>query len=323
MDSTPPFTLDGSRYDLSTYWGRFLNFVEIIDPRMMLVGSAEVQEAQALLSEFEGGELDASNGETTKRLWDAKKIRESATNGGTGELIFPAFRMAAFVPMNVPLVAGMLNAQSVSTTLFWQWANQSFNSATNYANRSGSDMSMKEIMTSYGIAVGTSCGLALGFRWLGNHGPTLFRKATKIPFVVPYISVAGAGAANVFFSRKPEIENGVMIKDASGRDLGISKEAGKQGVMKTILSRSLGLPIPVLVVPSVAMAMLPKTLPKRTLVVAELIAITSSLCFALPATLAIFPQKMELSTTSLEPEFQNLKDTEGNPIEKVYCNKGL
>ena len=35
------------------------------------------------------------------------------------------------------------------------------------------------------------------------------------------------------------------------------------------------------------------------------------------------PPTMELETKDLEEKFQGLKDKKGNPITKVYANKGL
>uniref|UniRef100_A0A7S2RBJ1 Sidoreflexin n=1 Tax=Mucochytrium quahogii TaxID=96639 RepID=A0A7S2RBJ1_9STRA len=313
------FTLDGSKFDLSTYSGRFENALDVVDPRIILASDADIAESRLKLEEFKAGKRTESD----ESLWHAKKILDGATNPGTGDTILPPFRMAAFVPFNIPIVAGMLNTTTVAGTVFWQWFNQSFNSATNYQNRSGSDMSTGQIAKSYGIAVGLSCGLALSFRWLGMNGPQLFKRISQIPFVVPYIAVGGAGAANVYFSRQPEIENGVMVKDKHGNDVGVSKVAGKQGVMMTIASRSLGLPIPVLILPTAIMACVPKTLPKRTLMLAELLVITGSLYIGLPAALAMFPQQMEMDATSLEPEFHDLIDKDGNPITKLYSNKGM
>lgn len=288
---------------------------------------ARAQEAEALLAAFKADGGAAVRGRlgagADDALWAAKRLRDGATNPGTGERIPAPVRMAGFIPVNIPLVAGMLNATSVPGTLFWQWANQSYNSATNYSNRSGSDMTMEQIGTSYGIAVGASCGLALAFRWLGKHGPPSFRRVAAVPFVVPYIAVSAAGASNVYFSRRPEMDNGVVVRDEAGEELGVSREAGKQGVYRTILSRSLGLPIPVLVLPAIAMALVPKSVPPRARMLVELGAITSSLCFALPATLAIFPQRMALDARSLEPQFHNLRNADGKPITTVFSNKGL
>ena len=45
--------------------------------------------------------------------------------------------MSAFVIMNVPTAAGMLQAKTPMQNLFWQWANQSYNVVNNYVNRAG------------------------------------------------------------------------------------------------------------------------------------------------------------------------------------------
>lgn len=44
---------------------------------------------------------------------------------------------------------------------------------------------------------------------------------------------------------------------------------------------------------------------------------------ALPAAIAVFPQTGELNTRSMEKEFQDLKDKNGEPIQQLYYNKGL
>ena len=44
---------------------------------------------------------------------------------------------------------------------------------------------------------------------------------------------------------------------------------------------------------------------------------------ALPLAIAIFPQEIQIPTSALEPEFQNLKTKDGKPLTHVVCNKGL
>jgi len=44
---------------------------------------------------------------------------------------------------------------------------------------------------------------------------------------------------------------------------------------------------------------------------------------ALPCAIALFPQEFPISTSKLEPEFQNLVDKKGKKIETLYFNKGL
>ena len=140
------FSIHGSQYDLSTYYGRFKAFTNMVDPRMLFVQDSEVIESQILLSKFQDGCL--SNKYSDNDLWRAKKIVDVAVNPGTGKIIPLPVRFAAFVPCNIPLVYGMLSSSSAGATLFWQWANQSYNSATNYANRSGTEISTSDIISS-------------------------------------------------------------------------------------------------------------------------------------------------------------------------------
>jgi len=51
--------------------------------------------------------------------------------------------------------------------------------------------------------------------------------------------------------------------------------------------------------------------------------ITGCISGMLPVALSILPTTMEMDVKSLEPEFQNLKNAKGEPISKVFANKGL
>ena len=51
--------------------------------------------------------------------------------------------------------------------------------------------------------------------------------------------------------------------------------------------------------------------------------VAGSIFGALPLAIAIFPQEIEIPTSALEPEFQNLKTKDGKPLAHVVCNKGL
>ena len=49
----------------------------------------------------------------------------------TGEAVPLPFRLSAFVPTNLVIVAGMLMPNpSLKGVIFWQWANQSLNGAS-------------------------------------------------------------------------------------------------------------------------------------------------------------------------------------------------
>eukprot|EP00924_Labyrinthula_sp_SR-Ha-C_P002430 snap_masked-scaffold_16-processed-gene-4.20-mRNA-1 protein AED:0.02 eAED:0.02 QI:0/-1/0/1/-1/1/1/0/324 len=321
------FSLEENKYDQSTYGGRFRGFLEIIDPRCLFISDEKLSRSQRLLTDFAtyGVREKFPYQVTNEELWEAKKVKEAVIHPITGEKINPLFRMAAFVPVNVPLVAGMLSFTSPFGTVFMQWANQSYNSAINYANRSGSDVKVSDIAKSYSIAVSLSCSIALAARYVGNNGPKVIRRLARIPFVVPFIAVSSAGSANLYFSRYKEIENGVPVVDANGNEKGVSKVAAKIGIFQTMLSRSILLVVPVLVLPTALMSMVPKSqrkFPKRMFVF-DVLSVVVGLCVGLPSAIALFPQKLELNCSKLEEEFRNLEDENGQKIEKLYSNKGL
>ena len=70
-----------------------------------------------------------------KEMWEHKKVKDSVLHPDLGEKILLPFRMSAFVPMNVAIVAGMLGARSVASTTLWQTVNQTFNVCVNQIGR--------------------------------------------------------------------------------------------------------------------------------------------------------------------------------------------
>ena len=321
---TPPFSINGDRFDQSTYVGRYLGFLDVIDPRTLSTSDEEIAEAQSLLDAFKAGK--APPGTTDDELWAARKKVNACMHPVLGEKINPLFRMACFIPVNVPMIAGMLMTTSVPGVLFWQWANQTYNSGMNYANRGGGEVAMDEIATNYALAVGTALGTASSLSYLTKVGPPLIKKLGSKPWAIPYMSVGLAGAANIYFSRRNEVTQGVPVCLADGTEVGVSQEAAKQGILQTVVSRGLGLPLPVIVLPPILVAGLsrvPGLGSPRVKVPLEVFAITTCLVGALPAVLASLPQKMELATASLEPRFHGLKDASGKPVATLFANKGL
>jgi len=302
-----------TRYDQETYYGRLQTILTIIDPRNLLVSDAELKRCQDLLTADKSGSRAINV--TDDDLWCAKAKVDAIIHPVSGEKIPAPLRMAGFVPVQLPIIFGMLNMPSMGAQLGWQWINQTYNSAQNYANRSGGEMSMQEIGTAYALAIGVSMGSAAAIKKAVTKlkPGTIIQRIAVQPWCVPYVAVAAAGSANVYFTRRPEILNGVPITDKEGNHVGISRAAAKQGVGLTILSRSCGLPLPVLVFPALIMQVIPKKVPMRTPI--ELGVILASVAIALPAALAIFPQQMKLNAKTLEPEFHHLGT--------VYCNKGL
>jgi len=133
--------------------------------------------------------------------------------------------------------------------------------------------------------------------------------------------------SNVAFTRADEIINGAAVYDEDGQSQGLSIVAGRQGVFQTAMTRCLLVPCACLLLPPIIMSGLKRgnmfpSGPKAALA-AELAIIYASLQAALPAALAVFPQKAKISVDKLEPKFQHLWDKKGRKTEYLYANKGL
>eukprot|EP01132_Coremiostelium_polycephalum_P005075 gene5075-6317_t len=315
------------KYDGSTFWGRFQNFRDVTDPSTLFCSKAELEQSIQLLDKFKKGLIDPNIYST--ELWQAKKNVDAIIHPDTGKPIFMPFRMSAFLPINVIICAGLiLPNPSVATSIFWQWVNQSYNIALNHANRNASNqMSNKQVFQAYLSAVGISCSLAVG---LGYGVNKLNLKSVAVQsglrMLVPFTAVTSAGIANVMIMRKNEMDNGIDIKDKDGNVVGKSKVAGRLAVSKVAFSRA-ATSFPALLLPPMVMSLFEKLsfvkkypMSKLPLNLAVIGIIFNS---SLPAAIAMFPQESTIDSKDLEPEFQNLKDKNGNLITEFTYNKGL
>ncbi|CDS09661.1 hypothetical protein LRAMOSA02338 [Lichtheimia ramosa] len=317
--------LSKPRYPQSTYWGRLRHFVDVTDVRTLFASNKQLEEAKKLLNDYKQNpnmKVDA------ERLWGAKKVVDSTLHPDTGEKILLPFRMSSFVPTNMILVAGMLTPNpSIKNIIFWQWANQSVNVAFNSANANKSTpLNLKETAVAYASAVTTSCALAVG---LTQSVPRLrIADTTKriLMKLVPFTAVATAGTVNVFLMRGKEITNGIDVYTEDNEKVGKSKKAGLAAVSQVAISRVLT-NAPALVIPPLALDRLKQTefVKARPKLVLPLNFGLIAFCMftALPAAIAVFPQISSLDTSDMEPEFQNLTDSNGKPITRLYYNKGL
>lgn len=86
---------------------------------------------------------------------------------GVPPKIVPAmFRMSAFLPMNTPIVVGMLlSPPTMKHTIFWQWYNQSYMAGLNYSNKNPQSVfSNEDLMKGYMASVSASLFVALSMR---------------------------------------------------------------------------------------------------------------------------------------------------------------
>lgn len=326
--------LPASQYDLSTYWGRVRHSANLSDPSTLFTSSTGLERAKSLIVDYKQGKVR----EMTPELWTAKKTIDSTLHPDTGEPVLLPFRMSAFVFSNLVVTAGMLTpGLGTAGTAGWQVANQSLNVAINASNANKSTpLSTGKIVESYFLAVGASCGVALGLKALVPRLRVSPAARTVLGRLVPFAAVASAGVLNVFLMRGEEIKNGIPIYAAESvaarakreaaneplQSLGKSKKAATLAVGETAISRVLNA-TPIMVLPPLVLVRLQQTawLQQRPRLVTpiNLGLIFATSIFALPLALAAFPQRETVQATRLEKEFWDQAGEDG----RVEFNRGI
>lgn len=82
----------------------------------------------------------------------------------------------------------------MATQVFWQFVNQSYNTAMNYANRNGtdSDPTTAEVFTNFGYAVGISSALSMGCRYGFERAPFMSEATRRVATMVRFSSALRA-----------------------------------------------------------------------------------------------------------------------------------
>lgn len=194
------------------YITRLRHFIGVTSPLSLLHTNKEVLEAQDALEQQKKGESSCSD----KELSDYQSIVDAAVHPATNEIIPRLFRVSAIAPFNVPLVFCMLQCppSNVAGTLFLHWVNQSYNTACNYANRSGADMPLETIATAYALAVSSACGFAYGLGRMYQFAPPAVR---KFGIVIPCLATVAANVSNLGFTRMSELREGTPVMDSDGQ----------------------------------------------------------------------------------------------------------
>jgi len=214
------------------------------------------------------------------------------------------------------------------TSHFDDRINQSYNVGINYCNRSGNEMDTKSIGMAYAGAVLTSCTIALTLGHFVKKS-TAFSPSvrTLVQKLVPFVSVATAGASNVFLMRRNEMKEGISVTNQEGTKVyGTSVVAGRKAVLQTTLTR-VALPAPILILPPIIMKFLNATKffrknPRISMPV-EILTIIICLWGALPMAIGLFPQQYSVPVTALEESFHDMKDEDGEHISVAYFNRGI
>lgn len=151
----------------------------------------------------------------------------------------------------------------------------------------------------------------------------------RLGIVIPCLATCAANVANVTLTRLPEITIGTTVRDNDDRPIGVSRIAGMECVRQTALTRCVLVPMTCLLLPPAIMSMCTalRILPRsgRGRMLLELVTIYASLQAALPAALAVYPQRAEFELSELEIELRSMdrRDRSGRLVTKVYANKGM
>ncbi|XP_049452101.1 sideroflexin-5a [Epinephelus fuscoguttatus] len=322
MSEYDTFQLGRSRYDQNTFFGRFRHFLDVIDPRTLFVTERRLQESVELLHRFRQGTLPP--GVTDAQLWQAQKIKQAIIHPDTGEKILMPFRMSGFIPFGTPVVIGLLLPnQTLVSTVFWQWLNQSHNACVNYCNRNASKpAAASKFVQGYLGAVTSAVSIAVGLNVLIQRASS-FSPTTRllVQRFIPFPAVASANVCNVVLMRHSELSEGISVLDDNGNVVGTSKVAARHALLETALTRVV-LPMPILMLPPMIMAVLEK-LPllqrqRRLVLPVHSLVCLAAFSLALPLAISLFPQMSQISVNQLEPEIAMATD-----CKIVTYNKGL
>ncbi len=331
------FEPNASDPDLKTFWGRFQHFQRVVDPKNFLATQQSIDQSVQLIAKYKQQELDSHqklqlSASELKAIERALNLKNSAILADSGEQIPRMMRMCAFVPMNIPILFGMLMAKpTVINTIFWQWFNQSFNAGLNYGNRNpSSTYTNKDLAVGYFAAVSSSIGVALLLRKMFS-GVSSRMSGSKLILINSFVSAVASGSANfmnTFSMRYKEVENGINVyaDENLTQKVGISKVSAKKAVVETALSR-VCLSFGCLMSPAVVFYMferMGKYPQSRALKVPfEISVFLFGVMVSLPLSIAIFPNTGSSTTNQIEEQLRKEYTDLGHKGAFVYYNKGL
>ncbi|XP_029943059.1 sideroflexin-5-like isoform X4 [Salarias fasciatus] len=260
--ASPPTSFESRTLETntkSTFQGRFRHFLDVIDPRTLFTTQKRLQQSCELLERFREGRL--AEGVTDKQLWEAQKIKQAILHPDTGDQVFMPFRMSGFVPFGTPVVVGLLLPnQTLLSTVFWQWLNQSHNACVNYCNRNASRPApFSKFFLGYLGAVSSAVSIAVGLNVLLQRSSSFSPpRRLLVQRFIPFPAVASANVCNVVLMRHSELSEGISVVDQDGNVVGTSRVAARRALAETALTRVV-LPMPILVLPPLIMTFLEKS----------------------------------------------------------------
>lgn len=333
--------LQGSQYDLDTFSGRWQHFLNSTNPFNLLLSGQELERAKKIINAHKRGtlqdELSANEIASLNKaeLWKIKNQYNSAFHPETSELQPWWGRMSSQVPMNMVITGAMVAlSHTPALNFFWQLANQSYNSAVNYTNRSGGSSDVSNIVMSWSIAsTGALVASHAAQKYINGNAKMQKMNPAVLRALAPFAGIVLANWVNIPVMRNQEIREGIVVSNEEGEPLGKSTELTADALTKVVCGR-LVIAAACVVLPSLMMKYLGKIGPvSRALAHPKYGRFTDvnltigcvGLCLAgsVPPALAIWPQKV---TTAVDDLPSKLRDEikAKHPEQKfVYYNKGL
>jgi len=320
----PPFHLESDRFDMSSYGGRALHYLNVLgDLSTLIITPTQCEAHLEVLRQHGCGKSGISD----EQLWRARKVKEAMVHPESGEIIPPPFRFSAFAPANLVICAGLLWASNVSlaATAFWQWVNQSYNVAVNHCNRSSGSTSPEQLAAAYCGATTTAISVAMALQTLGHRLGHL--SGRLIALTVPMVGVSLGGVVNLLITRSAEWYDGLEVSTADGHPVGVSHLAAEMALAKCSATRVAWTVLLLTAAPLVAglaLRCMPST---RSWLLSNAVDLTTSflvIWVSVPLCIAIWPQRDCMPVARLETHLQGATHpVTGEPVQHVYFNKGL
>lgn len=296
---------EDSRYDTSSYIGRFQHFQDLFSVTRCMISESQLQTHRDMLAHFQSSpdKFDLADDKVNSQLWEASYAVRSCYNEAKGEVLPFYARLSSFVPMNVPLnlmlcvlPATQFNIILANTT------NQSYNALINYRNGSGKNTDKSFLLKSYILALVCSVGggLLLKKKLSVNGELSMIKEG----FVRLFPSCI-AGFSNLLIMRSDYYIKGIDVKDENGKVVGQSRYAGIKAVLEGGATRFL------FPVPSFIQVFLNRICRERGMTggkmrAVELFGSVVAIYLCLPFGLALFNNVRPIQVSSMEKEFHGL-----------------
>ena len=334
--------LSKSQHDQTTYLGRIKHFTAATNPLNLTLTSKELEFCKKVVTAQNRGkledELDSETYQklTVKDLYLYKNQYDSAYHPTTGELQPWWGRMSSQVPMNMVITGAMVALSHTQfLNIFWQLANQTYNAAVNYTNRSGGDAAgVQNLALAWGCASFSAVGASFQAQKMINNNATLQKMNPAIlRSLGPFAGIVAANLINIPVMRNEEFTKGIAVTTESGETLGHSTELTYPAIGKVVFGR-LCIAFCCVICPSMMMksisAIRPvkkllqhKSLGRPTDVTLTILSVGVCLALAVPPALAIFPQRVEVEVERLPEELKKKVRSKYPEMKSVFYNKGL